>query len=78
MGLYDYMILSEEEQWNELWDKGEFISHYDADGRKLTLYALHRFFVEVDLSPDTGKIIGKKHFVCGKELVKYSGKNIGL
>lgn len=73
MGLYEYMMLHEEEQWNELWANGQFITHYISAKEKLSLYALHTFFVEVELDLKTNKIIGKGNFVSGHSLDKYSG-----
>jgi hypothetical protein len=73
MGLYDFMILSKEEQWNELWAKGKFITNLKLIDRKYSLYALHEFFVEVELKGTTDKILGMKTFIEGDLLEKYSG-----
>ena len=73
MGLYEYMMLSEEEQWNDLWQNGKFISHYKSIDCKFSLYALYDFFVEVELDPLTDKILGKEHFKEGHSLDKYVG-----
>ncbi|MEP2240415.1 MAG: hypothetical protein ABJI22_18760 [Maribacter sp.] len=73
MGLYEYMMLSENEQWNELWKNGQFITHYIDTTQKLSLYALHAFFVEVILDQKTNKILGKGHFVSGHSMDKYAG-----
>lgn len=72
MGLYDYMILSEEEQWNELWAKGKFITNLKLIDRKYSLYALHSFFVEVEMTNED-KIVTKKLFMEGHLIDKYSG-----
>lgn len=77
MGLYEYMMLNETEQWNTLWDKCTFLMHYKAIDSKYNLYALYDFFVEVELHPTTDKILGKKHFKEGHILDKYSG-SIGI
>ncbi|WP_281542399.1 hypothetical protein [Maribacter aestuarii] len=73
MGLYEYMMLSREQQWDELWDKGEFITHYKSIDCKFSLYALHAFFVEVELCVTTDRILGKGEFVSGHSLDKYAG-----
>lgn len=73
MGLYEYKMLSDEKQWNELWDNGKFLTHHVNEQRKLSLYALHAFFVEVELNASTNKILGKGEFVSGHSLDKYAG-----
>jgi len=74
MGLYEYMMLSEDGQWNELWENGKHLTSIKYLDSKYSLYALHKFFVEVELHPVTDKIIGKVHFKTGHLLDKYSGK----
>jgi hypothetical protein len=74
MGLYDYMMLDEAEQWKVLWDKGTYLTHYLEANEKCNLYALFDFFVEVELDPKTDKIVGKEHFKDGHLLDKYSGR----
>ncbi|MFS4469135.1 hypothetical protein [Maribacter sp. 2210JD10-5] len=73
MGLYDYMILEDTEQWNVLWNKGDYITHRLDDKYKCNLYALFDFFVEVRLDPITDKILDKAHFKTGIILDKYAG-----
>ena len=73
MGLYEYMILSEEEQWNDLWQNGIFLTNFKAIDCKFSLYALYDFFVEVELDPITDKIVSKGHFKSGHSLDKYAG-----
>ena len=73
MGLYEYMMLSEEEQWNVLWDKGKYLTSLKFIDKKFSLYALFMFFVEVELDPVTDKIVCKSHFTEGKSLEKYAG-----
>ncbi len=66
-------MLDETEQWNDLWQNGKFITHYKAIDCKFSLYALHKFYVEVELDPVTDNIIGKAHFKSGHSLDKYAG-----
>tara|TARA_R110002111_G_scaffold109604_1_gene168491 strand:- start:611 stop:856 length:246 start_codon:yes stop_codon:yes gene_type:complete len=73
MELYEYMLLSENEQWNDLWQNGTFLTHRIEPFNKFSLYALYNFFVEVELDPGTDKINGKKNFKTGKTLDKYVG-----
>ncbi|WP_282055677.1 hypothetical protein [Maribacter luteus] len=73
MGLYEYMMLPEEEQWNNLWQNGTFLTHHIETTKKYSLYALYDFFVEVQLDPSISKIVGKRHFKAGETLDKYAG-----
>ncbi len=73
MGLYEYMMLDENEQWNVLWQNGTFLTHRFELEKKFSLYALYDFFVEVELDPITDTIVGKVHFKTGETLDKYSG-----
>ncbi|QLG46030.1 hypothetical protein [Costertonia aggregata] len=73
MGLYEYKLLDDTEQWNLLWDKGTFLIHCIEVDKKYSLYALYNFFVEVELDNETSRIIAKKHFKTGGTLDKYSG-----
>lgn len=72
MGLYEYMMLDENEQWNELWQNGTFLTHRFEPKKKFSLYALYDFFVEVHLDSITHKIVGKVHFKTGATLDKYA------
>ena len=73
MTLYEYMLLSQTDQWDDLWKNGEFIISINAIDSKYSLYALYGFFVEVELNSKSDKIIGKKHFKHGQLMDKYSG-----
>ena len=73
MGLYEYMILDETEQWNSLWQNGTFLTQRFEPKKKFSLYALYDFFVEVQLDPKVDKIVGKVHFKTGETLDKDSG-----
>ncbi|MDV7138237.1 hypothetical protein R3X28_05085 [Maribacter sp. TH_r10] len=73
MGLYEYMMLSDTEQWSDLWENGTFLTHHIEADKKYALYALYDFFVEVELHCRTDKIIGKNHFKTGKLLDRYAG-----
>jgi hypothetical protein len=67
------MILSEELQWGELWENGQFITQYKSIDCSFSLYSLHRFYVEVELCATTNKILGKNIFKEGHALEKYVG-----
>ncbi|WP_149274691.1 hypothetical protein [Pareuzebyella sediminis] len=72
MGLYEFLALDNEDQWNELFDNGEFIIEYEDIDSKCLLFALHRFYVEVDVDPVLGTKLGMNPFKNGKRLEKYT------
>lgn len=72
MGLYEYMLLSETEQWYNLWNRGTFLKHHTPRISN-TLYALYNFFVEIELDPVADKIKSKVEFKTGASLERYSG-----
>lgn len=73
MGLYEYMMLSDTEQWNSLWQNGTFLTNHIGTEKKYNLYALYAFFVEVEYDTINNKILSKRHFKTGETLDRYSG-----
>lgn len=73
MGIYDYLALDNEEQWDVLWDKGIFVDAYKSIDCSYQLFAIDKFFVEVELDITNDSILGKSVFKEGKRLDKYSG-----
>jgi len=71
MRLYEYLALSQEKQWEELWDNGKHIDNYKSIDCKFVLYAIDKFFVEVELCITTDKILGKSPFEHGGRMEKY-------
>ena len=71
MFLYEYKLLSEEDQWNQLWEHGVHLEVMALIDTNFTLYSLYMFFVEVEISNDN-KIVGKKEFKSGYLLEKWA------
>ena len=71
MGIYDYLILSDENQWNTLWEKGKYVDSFKSIDCSRVLYAIDKFFVEVELCPIKEHIIAKSVFKAGPSLDKY-------
>jgi len=72
--LYDYIILTDEEQFNAVWDLGKHIDTYIDGNIKINLYAVNEFFVELYYDDELNKIVDKKHFKQGFLLEKYLPK----
>jgi len=71
MKLYDYIILSEDEQFNAVWNNGTHIDTFIDGDIRINLYAINDFFVEIYYQAALNKIIEKKHFKQGHLLDKY-------
>ncbi len=76
MTLENFLSLTTEKQWDELWDNGTHLNNYSSIDCKFTLYALHKFFVEIELCVETEKILGLHPFGHGQRMEKYAGEII--
>lgn len=74
MTLEDYLSLPTEAQWDELWEHGQHLENNSCINVKFSLYALDKFFVEIELCVETEKILGLYPFRHGFRLNKYVGQ----
>ncbi|WP_299159395.1 hypothetical protein [uncultured Eudoraea sp.] len=58
MTLYEYKILTEDEQYDTVFAKGRFLDIVIEGKSKFVLYALDKFFVEVIWDIEQDEIIG--------------------
>ena len=72
MGVYDFNILSEHDQYDIVFTKGKFVDTITKGKTKYTLYAVSMFWVEVIYNVKDNKITGIKSFIGGDTLDKYS------
>lgn len=72
MTLYEYKILSEDDQYDTVFAKGKFLDIYIDGNTKYVLYAIDMFFVEILWDIKTDEIIGKGTFKEGDSLNRYS------
>ena len=73
MGLYEFKMLSEQEQFNEVLNgAGIYLDNYLNGNQRFNLYALAMFFVEVEYNNATNKIVGLRAFKTGDLLDRYS------
>ncbi|MGQ2983136.1 hypothetical protein [Flavobacterium sp.] len=71
MKLYEFLILSEELQYQTVWERGVHVDNIVYDRIHHQLYAINDFFVEIHYSVSDNKIIGKLAFKGGEPLDKY-------
>ena len=62
MTLYQYKMLSEDDQWDTTFTIGKFLDIVIEDKSKYVLYAIDMFFVEVEWNIETDEIVGKGVF----------------
>ena len=72
MTLYEYKMLSEDEQYDTVFSKGKFLDIVLEGNSKYVLYAINMFFVEVIWDNEKNEILGKGQFKEGDSLDKYS------
>lgn len=72
MNLYEYLSLSDQEQYDLAMQRGEFLDCYIQGDTRFALYALDMFFVEIEYDNSQNKIKGKGAFVTGELLDKYT------
>ena len=72
MTLYEYKMLSQDDQWDAVFSIGKFLDIFIEGNSKYVLYAIDKFFVEVEWNIENDNIIGKGEFKCGETLDNYS------
>ena len=70
MTLYEYMMLSEHDQYDTVFTKGQFVDTVTKGETKFVLYAVSMFWVEVTYDAKDNRITGIKSFVGGETLNK--------
>lgn len=63
LSFYDYTLLSEDDQYNLVFTKGEFIGSSTRKDSKFVLYKLCSFFVEVVYNVEDNKIVNLSSFM---------------
>lgn len=71
MKLYDFLALSEELQYQAVWDLGVYIDSIIFNKVNYNLYSINDFYVEVHYDAVDNNIIGKLAFRQGEHLDKY-------
>jgi len=74
MGIYEFNMLSQEKQLEVVLNGiGKFLDNWKGPTGSFNLYAVDRFFVEVEYIPIENKIVAVRSFIEGHLLDKYSG-----
>ena len=73
MGNYEFNVLSQEKRLEIVLNGiGQFLDNFISPAGSFNLYAVDRFFVEVQYSPIANKIVAVRSFIEGDLLDKYS------
>lgn len=71
MSIYHFNILSEYDNYDSIFTKGQFVDTLIEGETKNSLYSLSYFWVEVEYHVSTSKITGICSFVSGEKLNRY-------
>ena len=73
--LYEFLALPDREQYDIIFTTGDYLEIRIEESRRFVLYAVDRFFVDVEYDSKENKVINKRAFVAGELLDKYSSIN---
>jgi hypothetical protein len=74
MKLYEFLRLSEVEQYDAVWSEGVHVDTHINDNIAINLYVINDFYCEVFYNMNTNKILYKQVFKQGVRLDKYLDK----
>ena len=74
MKLYEFLRLSEVEQYDAIWSVGVHVDTHIKDNIAINLYVINDFYCEVYYDMKTNKILYKQTFKQGERLDKYLDK----
>jgi len=74
MTLYEFNILSFEEQYKAVIEQGVFLDNYITEDIRINCYAIDKYFVEIVYDGKQNTIKEVRSFKYCKELDKYSAK----
>jgi hypothetical protein len=74
MKLYEFLRLSEVEQYDAVWSEGVHVDTHINDNIAINLYVINDFYCEVYYNMNTNKILYKQVFKQGVRLDKYLDK----
>ena len=69
--LYEFLRLSEVEQYNTVWSLGVHVDTHIKDNIVINLYVINDFYCQVYYDMKTNKILYKQTFKQGPRLDKY-------
>lgn len=70
--LYEFLALPDQEQYVITMQSGKFLDCFIQGDSRFALYALDMFFVEIEYDNGQNIIKGKRAFVTGKLLDRYT------
>jgi len=71
MTLYEFKLLDKEQQYDVTFNQGAFIEYQLELNRRFALYAVDKFFVEIEYDAEENKILKLLSFIQGPLLDRY-------
>lgn len=71
MKLFEFLKLSDEQQYKATWNTGVYVDLYLVDNFAISLYVINDFYVEIYYERNTNERLYKKTFKQGELLDKY-------
>jgi hypothetical protein len=73
MTLYEFNALDQQSKYDEVLNlSGLYLDNYINGNQRFNLYAIDKFFVEVEYNAETNRLVKIKGFTTGKLLDKYT------
>lgn len=66
--LYQFKLLSDQEQSDLVFNKGQFLTFRLKINSRFALYALYKFFVEIEYDVKSNKIVNKVSFIFDEKI----------
>lgn len=72
LNLYEFKMLSDHKQYDLIFTKGDYLDVHIEVNSRFALYALFKFFVEIEYNSLNNKIANNVSFISGERLDRYS------
>lgn len=77
MTLYDFKLLDKQQQYDEVLNKsGVYLDNHFNGSQRFNLYAIDRFFIEIEYDSTENKIVDLRTFKTGELLDRYSNIDV--
>ena len=72
MTLYEFKLLDKEQQYDITFNQGTYIAYHLELNSRFALYAVDKFFVEIEYNAEKNKIVNLLSFIQGPLLDRYT------
>lgn len=64
--------MTDHEQYDLVFNHGQFLTYHLEENKRFALYAINKFFVEIEYDVVNNSIVNKVSFISGEKLNRYS------